>query len=272
MRTLGQTWKNVFGEMTKFEKRWLGVFTLVILATTIYFSATGTNWGDWKNIVLNWIVSPVSAVTGVVCVLLVARGSIYNYSFGLVQSILYGLIAWVSGYYGDWILNWFFFVPTQILIYIFWRKHIESKSLDLIRVAKLNWWKTTLAVVFSIGALIGFGFALNSLDHWFIKDMQRNVSIYSNIAKVTGVPLFGPMMDSSTEVLQIAGQILMIARFALQWPMWIATNVITIFMWATVALTDPSQMPMVMPTLIMWVVFLLNSIYGAYNWSKKRRM
>ena len=268
--TLARTYHKVFGGLTAFEKVWLAVFSAVILIATIYFSLSGTDWKSWWSIAINWLVSPISALTGVVCVLLVARASIYNYSFGLVQSILYGLISWLSGYYGDWILNWFFFVPTQFLIFLSWRGKLQQGSHEIVRLFPLKWWQALAIVVASLGALVGFGFALHLLDNWFINDMKRNVSIYANITKVFGAKLLGPMMDSSTEVLQIAAQVLCITRSRLQWPMWIATNVITIAMWAAVALTDHSQLPLAMPTLVMWIAFLFNSIYGAVNWSSAK--
>ena len=264
-----ELWQLVIHPMTKFEKIWLAIFSAIILASTFYFSYTGTDWDDWKSIGLNWVISPVSALTGVLCVILVARASIYNYSFGLVQSVLYGYICWVSGYYGDWLLNWFFFVPTQILIYIFWKRNLRPASLDIVRIARFKRWQILLTIFLSLAALIGFGFALNSIDSWFINVMKRNVSIYANITAVFGIALIGPMMDSSTEVLQIAAQFLCIARSPLQWPMWIATNVITILMWTAVALTDHNQLPIAMPTLLMWVVFLFNSLYGAINWYRR---
>ena len=263
-----ELWKTVFKPMTRFEKIWLTVFSIIILAATFYFSYTGTNWSDWQSISLNWIISPVSALTGVICVILVARASIHNYSFGLVQSLLYGLLCWVSGYYGDWLLNWFFFVPTQILIFLFWKRHLRPASMDIVKIARFKRWQVFLIIFVSLAALVGFGFALNSLDSWFINVMKRNVSIYSNITAVFGIALLGPMMDSSTEVLQIAAQFLCIARSRLQWPMWIATNVITILMWGAVALTDRNQLPIAMPTLFMWVAFLFNSIYGFVNWNR----
>ena len=261
-----ELWKTVFQPMTKFEKIWLTIFSVIILASTFYFSYTGTDWSDWKSIGLNWFISPVSALTGVICVILVARASIHNYSFGLVQSLLYGFLCWVSGYYGDWLLNWFFFIPTQFLILIFWKRNLRPTSLDIVKIARFKRWQIFLTIFLSLAALVGFGFVLNSLDSWFINDMKRNVSIYSNITAVFGISLLGPMMDSSTEVLQIAGQFLCIARSALQWPMWIATNVITILVWGAVAMTDRNQLPIAMPTLVMWVAFLFNSTYGAINW------
>ena len=144
---LARTCRKVFGGLTGFERVWLTVFSAVILLSTIYFSLSGTNWDSWQNVAINWVVSPISALTGVICVLLVARASIYNYSFGLVQSILYGLIAWISGYYGDWILNWFFFVPTQFLIFLSWKRKLQQSSQEIVRIRHLRWWQVLVIIM-----------------------------------------------------------------------------------------------------------------------------
>ena len=255
--------KNNF---TKFEKYWFVIFSLTILAVTFYFSATQTDWKDWKSICLNFVVSPLSTMTGIITVVLCAKGDINNYSFGIVNSVTYGLIAWVSGYYGDWLLNWFYFVPTQILILYEWRRNLRNKTSNIVVMRRLSIRQALLSLSFGIVALIGFGLLLYYVDHWFVNYMKRSASIYSSITKAFGIPLLGPMFDSSTEVLQIMAQILLIKRFAEQWALWIATNVITVIMWAAVILTDHSSFAWSVPTMLMWLAFLVNSIYGAYIW------
>jgi len=79
------------------------------------------------------------------------------------------------------------------------------------------------------------------------------------------------MFDSSTETLQIFGQILMTLAFAEQWLFWILTNIITIVMWGTVIYADPTSISWASPILIMWVAFLINSIYGYILWKKNSK-
>jgi nicotinamide mononucleotide transporter len=263
--------KRIFGEMSLFEKVWLVGFSVIIVAATIVFSITGTNWADWKSIGLNWIVSPLSALTGVICVVLVAKGNINNYSFGLINSVLYGLVAWVSGYYGDWILNWFYFVPTQFLILLFWKKNMRTDQPLIVKMKRFTSWQTVGVIAAGIAALVGFGYLLHGVDFWFLNYMKRSASIYANITTAFGIPILGPMMDSSTEVFQIIAQILLIRRMAEQWHFWMATNVITIIMWSAVIVTDPTSLPWALPTLIMWIAFMVNSVYGARVWYRNTR-
>ena len=100
--------------------------------------------------------------------------------------------------------------------------------------------------------------------------MKRNVSIYSYFEHVFGekAVLVGPILDSSTEVSQVLGQLLMVLAFAEQWIFWIVTNVITIIMWAIVIIADPSSISWALPTLIMWIAYLINSLYGWFMWKR----
>lgn len=112
---MSQLWTDLT-RLNRAERAWLVGFSLMVLAATCYFSATGTDWNSSYSIVLNWLISPISAISGVFCVVLVAKGLISNWVWGLLSCAYYGLVAWTSGYYGDWLLNWFYFVPSQFFV------------------------------------------------------------------------------------------------------------------------------------------------------------
>lgn len=266
-----KSFKNALLSMTRFEKWWLAIFSIAIISTTIVFSVMYTDWTSPWNIVLNWILSPVSALTGVVCVVLVARGSWWNWTFGVANSILYGLVAWQTGYYGDAILNIFYFLPTQYFIYKLWKRNRENESTDIVKMKKLNWKQILTVAGIGLASTIALGFILNGVDHFAVDVLKRNASIYTNIQQFTGSSLLGPMLDSSTEFLQIGAEILLILRFAEQWIMWGLTNIITIGMWLMVIVTDPTSSSYAIPTMIMWIAYLVNSIYGMVVWYKKSK-
>jgi nicotinamide mononucleotide transporter len=230
-----------------------------------------TDWKSAWNIFLNWFLSPVSALTGVICVVLCARGSWWNWTFGIVNSIAYGIIAWQTGYYGDAILNIFYFLPTQFFIMKLWEKNRITEKTDIIVMKRMS--LKQIIILSSIGIIItiAFGFILSGVDHYAINVMKRNVSIYENINKVFHFPILGPMLDSSTEFFQIGAEVLLILRFAEQWVLWIATNVLTIIMWLAVIFTDKSALPYAVPTLVMWIAYLVNSVYGLYVWRKNSK-
>jgi nicotinamide mononucleotide transporter len=265
---LRKFWNN----LNKFEALWLSIFSAIIIIVTLYFGFTGTNYKSWESIILNWLISPLSALTGVICVVLCAKGDITNYAWGIVNAITYGYVAWKTGYYGDCILNWLFFLPSQFFIWYFWGRNLRTDKVNIVKMKRLTLSQIVNVTILSVILLIAFGYLLHYVDFWALNYLKRSASIYKQITQAFGLSLLGPMFDSSTEILQILAQVFLVKRFAEQWPMWIATNVITIIMWSAVLFVDPSQAPWVIPTLIMWVAYLINSVYGTVTWYKESRV
>lgn len=260
-----------FQEWSKFEKIWFCIFSIVILCTTIIFSYEGTDYKETFSIILNWFISPISALTGILCVVLAAKAKISTWTYGAVNSIFYGCVAWYSGYYGDFLINIFYFLPSQFIGLYYWRRHLKPLSKVDVTIKKIS-KKSFLAILVSCILLaVLWGLFLHYVDSWFTNVMKRNISIYGDLAGIFGpaYTLLGPMLDSSTEILQLAGQLLMILALPQQWIFWIATNVITILMWTAVLLVNPGSAAWAVPTLVMWIAYLINSIYGCYNWNRR---
>lgn len=266
MKILSIDYKN----WNKFEKVWLITFLGIILTATIYFSLKGTNYNNIESILLNWAISPVSAISGIICVVLAAKGKISNWTFGIVNSLLYGYLAYRSGYYGDAIINIVYFLPTQFAGIIFWRSRLKAGSKTDVKMRKLTVRQAIYIISLGIIIAIGFGLFLHYVDNWFTEVMKRNISIYSYFEHILGpkAVLVGPTLDSVTEVTQILAQIFMVLAFAEQWTFWIITNVVTIFMWTVVIVADPLSISWALPTLIMWIAYLVNSVYGCIIWRR----
>lgn len=259
-----------FKQWSRFEKIWLISFLVIILASTLYFSLVGTDYQNIHNIIMNWAISPVSAISGIFCVVLAAKGKISNWFYGIINSALYGYLAYYSGYYGDAIINIFYFLPTQFIGVFFWSKHLKIGSKSNVKMRKLSAKQATYIIVIGLIAIAGFGLFLHYVDTWFTEVMKRNVSIYSYFDRALGIEaaMVGPFLDSATEVTQFLAQIFMVLAYAEQWMFWIITNVITIIMWAVVIVADPLSVSWALPTLIMWIAYLVNSVYGWIMWKR----
>lgn len=64
-------------------------------------------------------------------------------------------------------------------------------------------------------------------------------------------------LDGLTTIITVAAQILMILRYREQWLLWIGLNILSIFLWA--------ETPAI---YLLYSAYLLNSLYGYYNWTK----
>ena len=209
-------------------KLWLVLFAVGIG----YLSHT---WGDpWYG--------TLSAVSGVICVVLVAEGRISNYAWGLINCVLYGLVSYQNKFYGDMSLNWFMYVPFQFIGFYIWHKSMNLSDDGELEVKVLSPRELLIGALLVCWMTFVLGTALNH---------------------------FGgahPFTDASNVVWSVAATWLMAKRYREQWFCWICVNITGIAMWsmATIANEGPG-----LSSLAMWLAFFVNSLYGVYKWSVK---
>jgi len=262
--------KIQFKNWTVFEKVWLSTFIIIIMFATIYFSVTDTDYASTMSILLNWVISPVGALSGIICVVLAAKGFKATWYWGIVNTIFYGYLAFMGGIYGDFMINIFFFLPTQFVGIYSWNKLTRKKQSKDVPMRQLTIGKFVVIALFAIFAIFLFGQFLYGVDNWFTENLRHNEAFYGMLAETFNLNSnqFGAYIDASTEVFQILAQIFMIMALKEQWFLWILTNIISIFMWTVIIIADPSSVSWAVPVLAMWIAFLINSFYGLYNWTK----
>ena len=194
------------------------------------------------------LVGSLAGITGVLCVVLVAKGSIWNYAFGLVNVSLYAWISYKTALYGDAGLNALYYLPMQFIGWWQWRKRgaamSEGESAGdgvQVKARRLDWSQRVLLVLGCFAAVTAVGFLLK-----YLGDPQ-------------------PFKDSATTVLSVVAQALMALAFMEQWALWIITNVISVIMWGVCVLRGEAHAEVM---VIMWVFYLLNSINGFRVWLK----
>ena len=197
------------------------------------------------------VVGSVAGIAGVLCVVLVAKGSIWNYVFGLVNVSMYAYISYKASLFGDAALNALYYLPMQFIGWWQWRKRGASLSSseasgNTVQVnARRFSLKERMVLAFGcVAAVIACGFLLEHLG-----DPQ-------------------PFKDSATTVLSIVAQALMALAFMEQWVLWIITNIISVIMWAVCMARGEAHAALM---VIMWSFYLLNSINGLRVWLKLSR-
>lgn len=202
----------------------------VVLTTVLYSVLSGE--AD--------LLGSAAGIAGVVCVVLVAKGNIWNYFFGVINVSLYAWISFKAGLYGDAGLNALYYFPMQFIGLWQWKK-LGARSCRSVDVRKMNWKQRT--VLFSVCTVLVLGgtFLLKYLD-----DPQ-------------------PLKDSLTTVLSIIAQALMAMAFMEQWILWIITNVVSIVMWSVCLARGEAHAGLM---VIMWCFYLLNSVNGFRIWQK----
>ena len=184
------------------------------------------------------VLGTVTAVSGVLCVVLVAKGSILNYFFGLINVSLYAYVSFKATAYGDAALNALYYLPMQFIGYFAWKRRVQDTQ---VKARRLTMKQRMLVAMGCAAAVVAVGFVLQACGAG------------------------QPFKDSATTVLSIVAQILMAMAFMEQWVLWIMTNVISVVMWVIFAIQGEPHAGMM---VIMWVFYLLNSVNGLRVWLK----
>lgn len=218
--------RQYFEDWTIFEKAWIVTFSSI--AFIAYFATSGS------------VASLVASWTGMITVVLVAKGRISNYLFGIINVSVYGFLALQSQFYGEVMLNWGYYLPLQFIGYYIWSRNKNEDSIDEVKVARLSNRRRLLWVCLSISGIFTYGL--------FLKYLNGQL----------------PFFDSASTTLSVIAQYLMIRRVKEQWIVWIVINVVSIYMWTDIYLSTGNSIAI----LIMWIAYLVNSFYGLYNWTK----
>lgn len=221
--------KNYVKDWNLFEKIWLITFTVVNIY--LFFA-----WHD------SWI-GLIASLTGMLCVVLTAKGRISNYYFGIINVLFYAYIAYQNKYYGEVILNVVYFFPMSIVGIYFWFKHENKNKIDTVYVKKIKKSEFLFWILISAIGIVIYGLFLKSI----------------------GGAL--PFVDASSTVLSITGMILTVRRATAQWPLWVVEDIIEVGMWIYVFITTKGDISMI----IMWSAYLVNACYGYYNWKKMEK-
>ena len=227
--------KKFFADWTKFEKGLMIVATALMIVLSFI----------WKDTP----IGTLSAVTGVISVVLCAKGRVSNYVFGIVYVTAYAYVAFQNKLYGEVMMNLLYYVPMNVIGFITWTKLAKkkaesaqtgdvSKDVETRHMSSKQRWMTFVIAVVVI------------LAYWqLLKFMGGNLAL----------------IDSCSTIVSIIAMYLQVMRYTESWIMWIFTNLISIVLWLTAMLTQDSNN---ITMLLMWSAYLVNSTYGYINWKK----
>ena len=223
--------QELFSGWTKFEASWLLLFLAIQIGI---FVIQPDSW-----------IATIAAITGILCVVFVGKGKISNYFFGLISVSLYAYISYTFKLYGEMMLNLLVYVPVQFIGFYFWRKNMTNKN-----------------TVNTAGASEVIAKALNA-KQWVILAIVTVIGTFSYIELLKYLGSALAVLDGATVVISIVAQVLMIMRYREQWALWIIVNIMTISLWAVMYFQNGETST---PLLVMYMMYLCNSIYGYYNW------
>lgn len=224
--SLKEILKNELTGWKKWEVLWLVTACVVITALSIY-------WHDT-------VMGIISATTGVACVVCTGKGKLSSYLFGVINTLLYSIIAFKAKYYGEVMLNVLYYFPMQFYGAYVWNSHMNKETHEVYK-RKMEPKKRLLLL--AVLALATYGYGL--------------------ILKRMGGEL--PFVDSFSTVSSVIAMIITIWMYMEQWILWIAVDVVTVVMWAVAFAKGNDSVA----TLLMWIVYLGNAFIMFFKWKRE---
>ncbi|HBO37130.1 MAG TPA: nicotinamide riboside transporter PnuC [Pasteurellaceae bacterium] len=181
------------------------------------------------------VLAMISGIAGILCVVFVSKGKVSNYFFGLIFAYTYFYVAWGANFLGEMNTTLYVYIPAQFIGYFLWKENLHkdqqgSQAIITKSLTPRGWL-----------ALLLF--------------MAVGTTLFVQALKAAGGSSTG--LDGLTTIIVVAAQFLMILRYREQWVLWIILNVLSIILWAKTPAMN-----------LMYSAYLLNSLYGYYNWTK----
>ena len=185
--------KDFFKGWSKFELCWLVLSTVIMIVISII-------WGD-NTLAL------ISGITGILGVVLAAKGKVSTYFFATINVAIYAYLTFNNHLYGEFMLNAFYYIPMNFIGFYLWSRHKDEKSGEVEGKALTP---KQIVILLAATAVI--------------------VIIYWQILTHLGGQL---------------ALIMQVARYAEQWLLWIIVNIVSVIMWILLIGKDSSAVTMV---------------------------
>ncbi len=185
-------------------------------------------------------VALVSAICGISYSILAGKGKISCYIVGLAGTFCYSYISFKNALYGNLALYLLYYFPMQVLGIFKWKNHLKKDTFEIVKTQLSNKER-----------VLYFSFAiLFSIILFFILKYLKDLN---------------PVVDSITSIFSIVGLILTVKRCIEQWYVWFVVNGLSMIMWIGAYLNGSNCFA----TILMWLVYLVLSVYFLYAWSKE---
>jgi nicotinamide mononucleotide transporter PnuC len=178
-------------------------------------------------------------MTGAFCVILTAKGSVWNFPFGIYSSIAYACLSFKNHLYAETASCILLSVPATVISFFAWKKHSQNSTVEM---KKLSVKKIVYLILTSVIITFFVGTFLSKIKN------QNN-----------------PFLDGSTVIISNIARVLKILRFREQWIAYTVLNITTVVKWTFRLKANSKEASMM---ILMWGAYFINSIYAFFVWTK----
>lgn len=209
-------------------------FIWIISAAVIVISFAFSNQGGYLNV--------IASLIGVTALIFVAKGYVFGQVLTVIFALFYGIVSFSLRYYGEVITYLCMTAPIAVFTVISWVRHPfhGSKEVEVNHLTK----RQILIIFFSaIAVTIAFYFILTALGNAEI--------VFSTVSITTS----------------FVASCLTFFRSPYYAAAYAANDIVLIILWSLASAESISYLPMV----LCFAMFLVNDLYGFYNWQRIRK-
>lgn len=184
------------------------------------------------------VLSLIDSLIGVTALIFISKGYVVGQVLLILFAVLYGIISFEYRYYGEMITYLGMSAPIAGLAVISWLRHPykDSKEVEVNRHLKMSTWVMLLLLTAAVTA--GFYFILKALGN--NKLLVSTISVTTSFLAASLTFLRSPYYGLG----------------------YAANDAVLIVLWVLAAAENPGYVPMI----FCFVMFLLNDLYGFFNW------
>lgn len=188
------------------------------------------------------LLNLTASLIGVTALIFVAKGYVIGQVLTVVFAVFYGIISFEQRYYGEMITYLCMTAPIALLSVISWLRHPYADSSE-VEVGILTFRQKLFITAASVLTTVAFYFILGAMGT---------------------ANLFFSTISVTTSFLASSLTYFRSPCYALGYA---ANDVVLIILWVLAAAEDLSCLVMA----VCFVMFLVNDLYGYFNWRKMKK-
>lgn len=183
----------------------------------------------------------IAGIIGVSSLIFAAKGDVLGQILMVIFSVMYGVISFTFAYYGEMITYLGMTAPIAVFAVISWIKHPYKGNKNEVKI------NTSIGrsevILISVSAIIV------TIIFFFILKAFGNNSLWLSTVSVTTSFLASYLTFRRCRYYALC---------------YAANDIVLVGLWVIASLENPSYISMI----VCFAVFLINDIYGFYNWGK----
>lgn len=191
------------------------------------------------------VLSYASAIFGITCALLNAKGNVLGQFFAIAFALTYAALSYRNRYYGEMLIYLLLMLPIHLASIVTWLKNLNSKAEH--PEVKINSLSRRECLFASIGGVI-----LTFAFYFLLKFLNTDNLILSTVSLLAS----------------LGAAYLMMRRCEYFTVCFIINDVILIALWSLKVYADGFA---VLPSVLSCAVYLFNDAYGFINWKRIKR-